>query len=71
MYTLTPVPALKDPFFDDKKTDQDDPLIMLLEKLTILGFTKLTITSPNLDGFQSFFLLSLDEAFLMFNFAFC
>ena len=27
--------------------------------------------SPNLDGFQSFFLLSLDEAFLMFNFAFC
>ena len=24
---LTPVPALKDPFFDDKKTDKDDPLL--------------------------------------------
>ena len=28
---MTPIPALKDPFFDEKKTDKDDPLLWKLE----------------------------------------
>ena len=37
--------------------------------LLILGFTKLRITSPNLDGFQyGFFLLAPQEASLTFIF---
>ena len=30
-YTLTTIPALKDPFFDDNKIDKDDTLQMMLD----------------------------------------
>ena len=57
-YTLTPIPALQDPFFDTK--NPDDPLLMILKidknEQSILVFTKLRIACPNLDGGPEFFL---------------